>query len=139
MKTWLRGAFTFVLLLSAAVVSAQNLAGNWQGTLQAGNRALRLVFVISAADGGGLRAVMYSIDQGGQGVPATVAVQGSAVRMNAAGINVTFEGSLSADGNSIQSAPSCSGRRRTRRGPSPSRRGRWRPTRRSPSKWPRSS
>jgi uncharacterized protein (TIGR03435 family) len=101
MKTWLRGAFTFVLLLSAAVVSAQNLAGNWQGTLQAGNRALRLVFVISATDGGGLRAVMYSIDQGGQGVPATVAVQGSVVRMNAAGINVTFEGSLSADGNSI--------------------------------------
>jgi uncharacterized protein (TIGR03435 family) len=101
MKTLLRWVVAVVVLLSAGAASAQNVAGNWQGTLQAGGRSLRIIFSVSAADGGGLRAVMYSIDQGGQGVPATVTVQGSAVRMNAAGIGVTFEGSLSADGNSI--------------------------------------
>jgi uncharacterized protein (TIGR03435 family) len=100
MKTLLRWVVALVVM-SAGVVHAQSLPGNWQGTLQAGARSLRIVFVVSAADGGALRAVMYSIDQGGQGVPATVTVQGSSVRMNAAGINVTFEGTLSADGNSI--------------------------------------
>jgi uncharacterized protein (TIGR03435 family) len=44
---------------------------------------------------------MYSIDQGGQAVPTTVTVQGSTVRLNSAGINLSFEGVLSADGNSI--------------------------------------
>lgn len=101
MKTLLRWVVAVVMLLSAGPAYAQSLAGNWQGTLQAGARSLRIIFVVSAADGGGLRAVMYSIDQGGQGVPATVTVQGNAVRMNAAGINVTFEGTLSADGNSL--------------------------------------
>jgi uncharacterized protein (TIGR03435 family) len=101
MNRLLRLVGAVVVLLWSGAVYAQSLAGNWQGTLQAGQRSLRIVFVVSAADGGGLRAVMYSIDQGGQGVPATVTLQGTAVRMNAAGINVTFEGSLSADGNSI--------------------------------------
>jgi uncharacterized protein (TIGR03435 family) len=101
MKTLLRGVVALVMLLSAGVASAQNIAGNWQGTLQAGQRSLRLVFVISNGDGGTLRAVMYSIDQGGQAVPATVMVQGSAVRLNVSGIDVTFDGALSADGNTI--------------------------------------
>jgi uncharacterized protein (TIGR03435 family) len=101
MKTLLRWVIALVVLLSAGVASAQSLAGNWQGTLQAGPRSLRIIFAVSAADGGALRGVMYSIDQGGQGVPATVTAQGTAVRMVAAGANITFEGSLSADGNSI--------------------------------------
>src|SRR5204863_1997391 len=101
MKTLLRSVVALVVLLSAGAAAAQNLAGNWQGTLQAGPRSLRIIFAVTAADAGGLRAVMYSIDQGGQGIPATVAAQGSAVRMVAAGANITFEGSLSADGNSI--------------------------------------
>jgi uncharacterized protein (TIGR03435 family) len=90
-----------LVVLSAGTASAQGLTGNWQGTLQAGPRSLRIVFVVSAADGGGLRGVMYSIDQGGQGIPATVTAQGAAVRLAAAGASITLEGSLSADGNSI--------------------------------------
>ena len=100
MKMLLRWVVALVVM-SAGAAYAQGLAGNWQGTLQAGPRELRVVFVVSAADGGGLRAVMYSIDQGGQALPASVTAQGSAVRMVAAGANITFEGSLSADGNSI--------------------------------------
>ena len=101
MKTLLRWVVAVVVLLSAGTAYAQSLPGNWQGTLQAGARSLRVVFVVTAPDGGALRAVMYSIDQGGQGVPATVTAQGNAVRINAAGASIVFEGTLSADGNSI--------------------------------------
>ena len=101
MKMLLRWVVTLAVLLSAGAAYAQGLTGNWQGTLQLGPRSLRIVFVVSAADGGALRGVMYSIDQGGQGIPATVTAQGSAVRMVATGANITFEGALSADGNSI--------------------------------------
>jgi hypothetical protein len=93
-------AVALVVVMSAAPAVAQTLAGSWQGSLTAGGRTLRLVFV-TTADGAASRGVMYSIDQGGQGVPATITVQGSAVRMALAGINATFEGSLSADGNTL--------------------------------------
>ena len=41
MKTLLRWVVALTLLLTAGAASAQSLAGNWQGTLQAGQRALR--------------------------------------------------------------------------------------------------
>jgi len=45
---------------------------------------------------------MYSIDQGAQGIPtSSVTVQGTAVKLPIAGIGGGFEGTLSADGNSI--------------------------------------
>ncbi|OFV92181.1 MAG: hypothetical protein A3G76_17000 [Acidobacteria bacterium RIFCSPLOWO2_12_FULL_65_11] len=89
-----------LVTLAPAVVHAQDVTGTWQGTLQAG-RPLRLVIQISNADGGGLRAVMYSIDQGGQGAAATVALQGTTVRIAIAAIGGGYEGRLSADGNAL--------------------------------------
>jgi uncharacterized protein (TIGR03435 family) len=102
MKMLWRWMVVAILLLSGgAAAQAQNLVGAWQGTLQAG-KELRLVFVIASnAAGGGLTGTMYSIDQGAQGVTATVAAQGGTVRMAVATIGATFEGKLSADGNSI--------------------------------------
>src|SRR5204862_6697597 len=71
-----------VVALSAGVAQAQELTGNWQGTLQAGGRELRIVFKI-ANEAGGPKAVMYSIDQGGQGMAASaVGVQGTAVNIS---------------------------------------------------------
>jgi uncharacterized protein (TIGR03435 family) len=85
-----------VLALSAGVAQAQDLTGSWQGTLQAGGRELRLVFKI-ANDAGAPKAVMYSIDQGGQGMAASaVAVQGTTVRISIAALGATFEGKLDA-------------------------------------------
>ena len=90
-----------VIALAATPASAQTLAGNWQGTLQAG-KEIRIVLVISGADGAGLKAVMYSIDQGAQGIPASaVTLQNTTLRMAFAGIAVTFEGTVGADGKSI--------------------------------------
>jgi len=98
MKSLLRAAVALVVLAGPA--SAQTITGNWQGVLQAG-RDLRIVITIAEADGGGVRGVMYSIDQSPQGVPATITVQGSTVRMAMTGIGGAFEGTLTSDGNTL--------------------------------------
>jgi uncharacterized protein (TIGR03435 family) len=89
-------------VLSASVLAqSQNIAGNWQGTLQAG-KELRLVFVIAGAEGGGLRATMHSIDQGAQGIPVnSITLQGNTLRMSVSVISGTFEGTLGPDGTTI--------------------------------------
>ena len=102
MKTWMRWALVVGFVLCASTVQAQNLAGNWQGTLAAGPQQLRIVFVLTTnAASGGYTATMYSIDQAAGGVAANVTVQGGTLRLAVATIGVTFEGKLSADGNSI--------------------------------------
>jgi len=89
-------------VLPQAALLAQNLVGTWQGTLQAPNRDLRTVIKISTTDKDTLKAILYSIDQGAQGIPSSsVTVQGSAVKILVPGIGGTYEGKLSADGNSI--------------------------------------
>jgi uncharacterized protein (TIGR03435 family) len=83
-----------------ALAQGQNITGQWQGTLNAG-RELRTVIVISNADGGGLRALFYSIDQSTQGINAVATLQGTTVRFSIAPAGVTYEGTLSADGKTI--------------------------------------
>jgi uncharacterized protein (TIGR03435 family) len=99
--------FTLVALaaLPAATLLAQNLAGTWQGTLevpQAPNGKLRTVVKISRADDESFKGTFYSIDQGGQGLPTgPITVLGPAVKIPVPGIGGSYEGKLSADGNSI--------------------------------------
>ncbi len=79
----------------------QSLADTWQGTLHAG-RDLRTVVKISKADDGGYKAVFYSIDQGGDGLPVTkITLEGSTVKMTLTMINGSYEGKLSSDGKTI--------------------------------------
>jgi uncharacterized protein (TIGR03435 family) len=86
---------------AAAAPTGQNIADTWQGTLHAG-RDLRVVFKISKADGGGYKAVSYSIDQGGDGIPVNkITLDGNTVKMTLTMINGTFEGKLSSDGKTI--------------------------------------
>lgn len=102
MKMFLR-MMALILCLSAVMTaqSTQNLAGQWQGTINPG-KELRLVFVLTAnAASGGYAASMHSIDQGGQGIAATVVAQGNSVRLSVAPAGITFEGKLTPDGNSI--------------------------------------
>ena len=63
------------LLCGVLLGQEKDITGTWQGTLKAG-KDLRIVLKVSKADAGGLKAVMYSIDQGGQPAPiATVSFQ----------------------------------------------------------------
>jgi uncharacterized protein (TIGR03435 family) len=81
--------------------TAQNIVATWQGTLHAG-RDLRIVVKISKADDGGYKAVFYSIDQGGDGLPVTkITLDGSTVKMSLTMIGGIYEGKLSSDGNTI--------------------------------------
>jgi uncharacterized protein (TIGR03435 family) len=86
---------------SAAENATTNIADIWQGTLHAG-QDLRTVVKISKADGGGYKAVFYSIDQGGAPLPVTkITLDGATVKMSLTAIGGTYEGKLSADGKTI--------------------------------------
>jgi uncharacterized protein (TIGR03435 family) len=96
----------FVMIIALAALSggalfAQNITGSWQGALKAGPQELRIVIKISL-DNDKLKAVTYSIDQGGQPIPVrAITKDGSTIKMTVAAINGSYEGKLSADGNTI--------------------------------------
>ena len=89
------------LRAQAESVPKQDITGTWQGKLpvrQAPDGELRVVFKILKADGGTLKATLYTIDQPGPGFPASaVAIQGSNVKITIPGIGGTYEGKLAAD------------------------------------------
>jgi uncharacterized protein (TIGR03435 family) len=107
---WLTVAAVALFVLVAAAQSraqsptdnkTQSIADTWQGTLHAG-KDLRVVFKISKTDDGGYKAVTYSIDQGGNGIPVDkVALDGSTITMSVKAIGGTYEGKISGDGKMI--------------------------------------
>ena len=101
MKTVLRSFVFAAVLGTAASAQGPNLLGNWQGVLQAGPQQLRIVVVITSGEGGRPAATLYSIDQTPTGTAGSVTLQGSAIRISVPTLGATFDGKLSADGNSI--------------------------------------
>ena len=76
------------------------IVGTWQGTLHVG-RDLRIVAKFTN-DGGSLKATMFSIDQGGGGIPASSAsFADGTLNFAITMIDGKYEGKLSADGKSI--------------------------------------
>jgi hypothetical protein len=93
------GHATQVRAQSALANPATNIAATWQGTLQTGRNPRFVVKIAKAADGT-LVATFYLIDQGGVGVPAiSVTLNGSSLKLEFP--FAVYEGTLSADGNSI--------------------------------------
>jgi non-heme chloroperoxidase len=98
---WIAVLVTF----SATSACAQDISGDWQGTLDAVQGPLRAILKISKADDGDWNAMFYSIDRqrdddGGMRV-TSLALQGSTVKFTIDAINGSYEGKLSADGASI--------------------------------------
>ena len=96
------------MLLSGGL-QAQDIAGNWQGTLQTG-KELRTVLKISKADGGGWKGILYSIDQGGQ--PNTVtalAVQGANISFRVKPLDLTYSGTLNSTRTAIAGSATLDG------------------------------
>ena len=92
---------TVLATLSGSALWAQDIAGNWQGTLHA-DKGLRVVLKISKSDKSGWNAMMYSIDQGPDGMAVTsITLQGSTLKFSIDPIHGSYQGKLSADGNSI--------------------------------------
>ena len=86
--------------LQGSALQAQNITGNWQGTLQAGPQKVRIVFKI-ALENDKLKATLYTVDQPSPPIATTITRDGSTVKMTIPAINGNYEGKLSADGNSI--------------------------------------
>jgi pimeloyl-ACP methyl ester carboxylesterase len=93
-------------LLVASSAVAQDLAGNWQGTLQAGNQPLRIIVKIKPAAAGGWSGTIYSIDRGndwGAGTPtSSFTIQDGHVKFSVDALRGTYVGKLSADANSLE-------------------------------------
>lgn len=86
----------------AQQTSKTGVEDTWQGTLHVPQRDLRIVMKITPGDGGSLKAVMYSIDQGGQGIPASsISFQGGELKFAIQMIDGTYDGKMSSDGKSI--------------------------------------
>lgn len=83
-------------LLACRAHAAAPLDGDWDGTLAAGPRTLRLVFHLEPKDGA---SAMISVDQGGARIPlGAVARDGQSVRIEVPAIHGGFAGTLAADG-----------------------------------------
>lgn len=98
-----RALWTSVLAaLSLGVLLAQDMVGTWQGTLKNPNgKELRLVGKISRAPDEKLKAIFYSIDQGGQPInAAAVTQQGANIKIDMPAIGGNYEGRLS-DSNTL--------------------------------------
>ncbi|HEX3572199.1 MAG TPA: TIGR03435 family protein [Acidobacteriaceae bacterium] len=80
---------------------AQDLTGNWQGTLHA-QRDLRLIVNFSPDAHEKMTAKVYSIDQGSQGMNASsVMHEGTGVKIAVESIDGLYEGKLSADAKTM--------------------------------------
>jgi len=91
-----------VSLAAVCVAPAQNIAGDWQGTLKANGAELRVVLHITKADGGGLKGTMDSPDQGALGIPiTTIDVKDSKLNFTVDAVHGAYEGTISADANGI--------------------------------------
>jgi hypothetical protein len=100
MNVLMRWTAVLILMLSGMVgAQTPNLVGQWQGTL---GGKLRLIFVMTAAgQGNTLSTTMYSIDQTPAPINLTTTVQGGSVRLVVTALGASFDGKVSADGNSI--------------------------------------
>jgi len=89
-----------VAALPGSALQAQNITGNWQGTVQAGPEKLRIVFKI-ALENDKLKATLYSVDRPSPPIATTITQDGSAIKMTIPSLNGNYQGKLSGDGNSI--------------------------------------
>ena len=85
---------------AAEVHAKGDIAGDWQGTLEAG-KSLRVIARIAKTDKG-WASKFYSIDQTPQPFTAsTTTLEGQTLKFEVALIGASYEGTLSADGNTI--------------------------------------
>lgn len=91
-----------LIVLSVGSLQAQEITGSWQGTLPLGEKGLRVVMKIDKLDGSALKVALYSIDQGGQSMPASAATfTGGTLKLEISLISALYEGKLASDGNTI--------------------------------------
>jgi uncharacterized protein (TIGR03435 family) len=86
--------------LPGSAIEAQDVTGNWQGALQAGQQKVRIVFKI-ALENDKPKATLYTVDRASPPIATTITREGSTVKITIPAINGKYEGKLSGDGNSM--------------------------------------
>ncbi|HEV3039611.1 MAG TPA: alpha/beta fold hydrolase [Candidatus Angelobacter sp.] len=90
-----------LVLLAATFAHAQNIVGDWQGTLKIGPSELRLVLHITKVTDG-FKASLDSIDQGANGIPVSkVSLQDSQLDLIVEEVHGTYRGKVNNDGTVI--------------------------------------
>jgi uncharacterized protein len=95
---------TVLAATTGLAARAQEITGDWQGTLKpAPGAELHLVLHISNAGDGSLKASLDSVDQGATGIPiSSIAFKGSTLRFASDAVQGKYEGKMSADGSAIE-------------------------------------
>lgn len=94
-----------VVTLSASALHAQEIAGDWQGTLKTMGRDTRIVLHVAKAEKGGWSGLIYYIDDSPESSPVTsLTLKGADFRFAIDSDHVVYEGKLSPDGNKIMGA-----------------------------------
>lgn len=93
-----------LFLLSASLtpmLSAQDITGDWLGTLKTAGPELRIALHISKNADGALAIVFESVDQGASLPASGVMLQDSNFKFNVEAAHLSYEGKVSADANAI--------------------------------------
>ena len=94
-------AFAFILL-AAAVSLAQDITGDWNGTLKTGMGELRLVLHVTKNPDGTFKSTLDSVDQGASGIPvAATTLKDSTLSLQVDAVKGTYEGKVNADASEI--------------------------------------
>jgi hypothetical protein len=96
----------FIILLfvviATAVSLAQDITGDWNGTLKPGGAELRLVLHITKNADGSLKATLDSIDQGANAIPVSVVtLKDSKLNLTVEAVRGTYEGKVNATAREI--------------------------------------
>ncbi|MEI9812386.1 MAG: hypothetical protein WDO18_06795 [Acidobacteriota bacterium] len=86
-------------LISAGVIWAQDIVGDWQGTISIQGKELRQIFRITRNDGK-LGGTLFNIDQTPQPIPlGAITMQGQSVKIPIPALGGSYDGRLDADGS----------------------------------------
>ncbi len=97
--------FMALVVFPAALIYAQDISGDWQGTLKLGPRELRTILQVTKGESGEWKAVFLSIDQSpdrGVGMTTTsFSLDRAHIKFAISQIHGSYDGTVSTDGKTI--------------------------------------
>lgn len=88
---------------AAGQTAAFDIAGDWQGTIDAGISQLHVVLHVSKNADGSYKATLDSVDQGANGIPiSSISVKDAQVAFSSEAVHGTYQGKLNADASLIE-------------------------------------
>src|SRR6266550_2895531 len=91
-----------ILFFALPLLHAQDLTGNWQGTLNTDKEKLRVILQVEKSEGASLKGTLYSIDKTPNGMPVTaMSFSDGTIKFSVDAFHISYEGKLASDGNII--------------------------------------